>query len=143
MTERRASPPHPSPLRPLPPAIARPSNAPALRSRPRPPASVSPASARPSPSAEFSSLKPRIIRILRKHHVKRAGIFGSFARGEQKKRSDVDILASLPRSYSIFDVIGVKLELEDALRRKVDLVDYHVIKPALKSSILADEVRLI
>ena len=93
--------------------------------------------------SELSRMKPKILRILRKHHVKRAGIFGSFARGEQKKRSDVDILVSLPPSYSLYDMIRVKFELEDSLGKRVDLVQYTAIKPLLRDRILADEVRLI
>ena len=101
------------------------------------------ASARPSPSAEFSSLKPRIIRILRRHGVSRAGIFGSFARGEQKKKSDVDILVETHKGTSLFDFVGIKLDLEDALKKKVDLVEYGAIKPLLRDHILADEVRIL
>ena len=40
----------------------------------------------------LASIKRKIIPILKKNHVVRAGIFGSYARGEQKKNSDIDIL---------------------------------------------------
>ncbi len=93
--------------------------------------------------SELSRLKPKILRILRKHRVKRAGIFGSFARGEQKKRSDVDILVETRKGTSLFDFIGIKLELEDSLGKRVDLVQYGAIKPLLRERILADEVRLL
>ena len=92
---------------------------------------------------ELSRLKPKILRVLRKHHVKRAGIFGSYARGEQNKRSDVDILVETPKGISLYDFIGIKLELEDSLKKRVDLVQYTAIKPLLRERILADEVRLL
>ena len=41
---------------------------------------------------ELEKLKQKIIRILKKNGIRKAGIFGSFARGENKKRSDIDIL---------------------------------------------------
>jgi len=50
--------------------------------------------------------------------------------------SDVDILIELDDSYSLLDIIGLKIELEEALNRKVDLVEYRAIKPALKKYIL-------
>ncbi len=93
--------------------------------------------------AEFNRLKPKIIKILKQNGIKKAGIFGSYARGEQKKRSDVDILARIPKKVNLFDFIGIKQELEDVLNKKVDLVDYKCIRPELKKSILSNEVRII
>ena len=92
---------------------------------------------------ELKKLKPKIIRILKKKGAKKAGIFGSLVRGEQKKKSDIDILVELPKNLSLFDFVGIKLELEDALKRKVDLVEYCVIKPMIKDKILEEEVRII
>jgi len=91
----------------------------------------------------IEKLKPIIIKILKKHGVKRAGIFGSYARGEQKKNSDIDLLADIPKNVNLFDFVGIKLELEDALGKKVDLVEYKLIRPELKSIILNEEVRIL
>ena len=41
---------------------------------------------------ELNKMKPKIVKVLKKHGIKKAGVFGSYARGEQKKKSDVDIL---------------------------------------------------
>ncbi len=49
-----------------------------------------------------------------------------------KKGSDVDILVKMPDELSLFDFVGVKLELEEALGRKVDLIEYDTIKPTQK-----------
>ncbi|MBI2672510.1 nucleotidyltransferase family protein [Candidatus Woesearchaeota archaeon] len=91
----------------------------------------------------IEKLKPIIIKILKKHGVKRAGIFGSYARGEQKKNSDIDILADIPKKVNLFDFVGIKLELEDALKKKVDLVEYKLIRPELKNIILNEEVKIL
>jgi|APTNR8051073442_1049403.scaffolds.fasta_scaffold00061_18 predicted nucleotidyltransferase len=78
--------------------------------------------------------------ILRKHGVSKAAIFGSMASQTYTDESDVDILIELDESYSMLDIIRIKFELEDALGRKVDLVEYQAIKPALKKYILDNPV---
>ena len=75
--------------------------------------------------------------------IKRAGIFGSYARGEYNKKSDIDILIETPSNFSLLDFVGLKLELEKMLKRKVDLVDYRVIKERLRERILKEEVIVI
>lgn len=85
------------------------------------------------------SIKRKIIPILKRQGVTKAALFGSAARGEMKKRSDVDILVKLEKGKSLFDFVGLKLELEDKLKKKVDLVMYGAIKPRLKDIILRDE----
>lgn len=92
---------------------------------------------------EIESIKEKILPILKKYKITKAGIFGSFARGEQKKKSDVDILAEIDKEYSLLGVIRIKLQLEEALKRKVDLVEYELIRPEIKENILNDEVRII
>ena len=51
-----------------------------------------------------------------------------------RKTSDVDLLVDLPDDMSLLDLSGLKLDLEDALHRKVDVVPSHTIKPALASA---------
>mgnify|MGYP001557856492 CR=1 FL=1 len=91
----------------------------------------------------IEEIKSKIIPILKKNHVVRAGIFGSYARGEQKSDSDIDVLVEIPRAISLLDFIGLKHELEDALGKKVDLVEYGAIKPRIKKRVLKEEVRII
>ena len=61
---------------------------------------------------EIEKIKKKIIPILKKHKVTRAGIFGSYARGEQKKESDVDILIEINDSVGLTGLIELKLNLE-------------------------------
>lgn len=65
-------------------------------------------------------------------------IFGSFARGEQRRTSDIDLLVDLPKGMTLFDLVGLKLDLEERLHRKVDVVPSDSIKPTLRRYILAD-----
>ena len=81
--------------------------------------------------------------ILKKNGVVKAGIFGSYARGRSKKSSDVDILVKIKKNISLLDFVGIKLELEEGLKKKVDLVEYGAIKPFLKDAILGEEIRIL
>lgn len=90
---------------------------------------------------EFEIIKKSIIPILKKHKVKRAGIFGSYARGEQNKKSDVDILIDIENG-DLIDLIRLKNRLEKAINKKVDLVEYAGIKKQLKKTILKDEITI-
>ena len=85
---------------------------------------------------------PKIKDILIKNRVKKAGIFGSYTRGEQKKNSDIDILIELPKGMG-FGFVGIKFDLEKGIKRKVDLVTYKSLHPLLRKNILKDEVRII
>ncbi|MEK6895337.1 MAG: nucleotidyltransferase family protein [Nanoarchaeota archaeon] len=90
----------------------------------------------------LNKIIPKIRRILKKNKVKKAGIFGSYAKGEQKKNSDIDILIELPKGIG-FGFVGIQFELEDKLGKKVDLVTYKYLSPYLKENILKSEVRII
>jgi uncharacterized protein len=90
----------------------------------------------------INKIKPEIIEILNKNNVKRAGIFGSYSRGEQRKNSDIDILIEPPKGLG-FGFFRISIELEEKLGKKVDLITYNGINPLLRKRILAQEVRII
>lgn len=93
---------------------------------------------------ELEKIKPKIVRILRKNKVKRAGIFGSYSRGEQNRNSDVDIVVNIEdKNMSLLGFIRLIRLLEEALKRKVDLIEYSAIKPRIKERILNEEIRII
>lgn len=94
-------------------------------------------------SNELDKLKLKIAEILKKNNIKKAGIFGSYARGDFKKNSDIDILIMPKKNMSLLDISGLKIELEDNLNKKVDLVSYKYIHPLLKEKILKSEVKII
>ena len=90
----------------------------------------------------IEKIKSKIIKILKKNDIKRAGIFGSYAKGEQKKDSDIDILIE-PAKNMGFKFAGLEIQLAKALKKRVDLVSYNGISPYLKNKILSQEVRII
>lgn len=87
---------------------------------------------------DLEYIKKKIRPILRKYGIKKAGIFGSSARGESVV-NDLDLLVKIDKKISLLEFIGIQQELEDELGMKVDLVEYDAIKPALKDDILREE----
>lgn len=92
---------------------------------------------------EIEKIKNKIIPVLKEYKVTKAGIFGSYARGEQKKNSDVDILVKTGDEMGLLEFIGLKLMLQRAVKRKVDLVEYETIRKELREIILNDEIRIL
>lgn len=87
-----------------------------------------------------------IINLLEQHReaiksfgVRELGVFGSFARGEQTDKSDVDVLVDLEKKT--FDAyMDLLFFLEDIFGSKVDLVMKDTIKPRIKTRILAETI---
>jgi predicted nucleotidyltransferase len=91
---------------------------------------------------QLQKMKPLIVKILKKRGVKKASIFGSFARGDQNKNSDIDILIEPPKGMGL-GFVSLGLELKEKLGRKVDLLTYKSIHPYLKEQILSHEVKIL
>ncbi|MBI2452097.1 nucleotidyltransferase domain-containing protein [Candidatus Pacearchaeota archaeon] len=90
----------------------------------------------------LEKIKPKIMEILKKNKIKKAGIFGSYVRGEENRNSDIDILIQ-PTKNMGFKFSGLEIELSKKLKKKVDLVSYNGLSPHLKNKILSQEVRII
>jgi len=93
-------------------------------------------------SEKIIELQKKITPILEKNEVVRASVFGSFARGEETPGSDIDILVELKEPKGLLFLAGLKFELEDAVRRKIDLLTYRSVNPLLKKYIYKDEVKI-
>ncbi len=93
---------------------------------------------------EIKKIKSKVIKILKKNKVSKAGIFGSYSKGEQNKNSDIDIVVEInDKNMSLLGFIRLKLKLESILRKKVDLVEYSALKPLIKNRILNEEIKII
>ena len=79
-----------------------------------------------------------IIETMKPFNPTKIGIFGSVARNEATETSDIDILYSFGSRYSLFDLAGLQIQLQEALKKEVDLVEFTAIHPKLKSQILSD-----
>ena len=92
---------------------------------------------------EINKIKEKILPIIQDYGVKRLALFVSCVRGEMDKDSDIDILVDIEADISLLDFIGLKQKIEEALGRKVDLVEYDCLKPLLRERILKEQVELI
>lgn len=85
----------------------------------------------------ISTLKEHEKLIRQKLRVKRIGIFGSFARGEEKEDGDLDVLVVFEEGQKTFDnYMDLKFYLEDLFGREVDLVTERALKPQLNDIIM-------
>lgn len=75
-----------------------------------------------------------------KYSVKEIGVFGSYVRGEQKKRSDVDILVDFEGLPDVFLLIDLEEYLRKLLKKKVDLIRKKAIRPELRDAIYKETV---
>ncbi len=71
--------------------------------------------------------------------VKKAYLFGSYARGEQDEVSDIDLMVELDDRVGLYKFVGIQLTLEELLSRKVDLITTEGISPRLKPYIEKDK----
>ena len=83
------------------------------------------------------TIKPE---LEREYHVAEIGLFGSFARGEEQKTSDVDILVEFSRPVGMFKFLELEEYLESKIGKKVDLVSRKALKPYIGRRILNEVI---
>ena len=87
------------------------------------------------------TLKKRSDDLKQKFGVRELGVFGSYVRGEQEEKSDIDILVEFEEGYKTFDnYMDLKFYLEELLGLRVDLVSKTALKPRLRPYILKEVV---
>ncbi len=90
----------------------------------------------------IEDIKRKILPTLMQFDVVKASVFGSQVRGEATSTSDLDLLVEFSGKKSLFDLVNLKLALEELLRCKVDVLTYNSIHPLIKDTILSEEVVL-
>jgi hypothetical protein len=79
--------------------------------------------------------------ILKKmYKVKEIGIFGSFARGEQKDTSDLDLLIDFEEPIGLIQYVGLQNYLSDKIGEQVDLVTRSGLKPRISRHVLREVI---
>jgi len=86
------------------------------------------------------TMKKEFPYLKEKFKVKSIGIFGSYARGEQTKTSDIDMLVEFGAPVGFFKFIELEDYLSDMLGAKVDLVTPDALKPLIKPHIMEEAV---
>ena len=90
----------------------------------------------------LDSIKITAIPILKQAGVTRSALFGSYAQGLMHEESDIDLLVELPGAVSLLGVARLKNQLQQALGKTVDLVEYSAIQPKLQKYILSNHIPL-
>ena len=93
------------------------------------------------PSAEVANMIPTIQAYFKNQPIEYAYLFGSCARGEETKDSDVDIMVDLDKSkpMGLFQYVTMKLDLQELLHREVDLVESGELLPFAQESANRDK----
>lgn len=86
--------------------------------------------------------RAKLDKIFKNYGVNKAAVFGSAARGEAKKSSDIDILVEFSGEKSLLDLVGLKFDLEKIFKKKVDITTYNALHPFMRESILKEQVSI-
>ena len=80
--------------------------------------------------------------LYNKFSIKSLNLFGSFARGDYDKNSDIDILVEFNKTPDLLTFIEIEEYLSKKLKRKVDLVIKRKLKPQIKDTILKEAIAI-
>jgi uncharacterized protein len=94
------------------------------------------------PGLSLPEARGDINRIASAHGARNVRVFGSTRRGDAKTSSDLDLLVDMAQGRSLFDLVALSDELEDALGIEVDVVTEGSLSPYLRDRILAEAVAL-
>ena len=86
----------------------------------------------------FSKYTKTIINLAKKNHISYLALFGSHARGEQKKDSDIDLLVKFNQPIDFFELYDVEEKLKNVFHKKVDLVTVEGLSKYIKPYIQPD-----
>ena len=83
-----------------------------------------------------------VLELCRRNDISYLGVFGSFSRGEQTDKSDLDLLVTFSTGKSLIDHIRIEKEFESLLGRKVDLITERSLSPYIAPVIKKDLKRI-
>lgn len=88
-------------------------------------------------SITIDEIKQQVTPVCKKYNCKKIAVFGSYAKGTAvDESSDIDILVEPSPKLGLIRFASMKLELQKALQKDVDLITYKSISPYMKDSIL-------
>jgi predicted nucleotidyltransferase len=91
---------------------------------------------------EIKSRREEIYSIAAKYGISDIRVFGSVARGDDNKNSDVDFLIKSANWVSLFEVCDFKYEVEDLLHKRTDIVSEDGVSKFLKDRIFSEAVSI-
>ena len=90
----------------------------------------------------IETLKSLEEQIRKEYRAEVIGVFGSYARGEQRETSDLDVLVKFLERATLFDLVGLGDFLEEKLNTKVDIVPIDTVREEIKEQVLKEAVYL-
>lgn len=84
----------------------------------------------------------RFRELLKKYHVKRIAVFGSYACGRTTPKSDIDFLVEFKKGTSLLDMVGLKLDLQELLHKNVDIATPKSLSKYIRGRVLKQAVYL-
>ena len=85
-------------------------------------------------------IRQRRAELKSQFHVEKIGVFGSYARGDQKKRSDIDFLVTFDKAINYFELAGLKIYLEETIGLKSDVVPSHNLRPEFRENVYKEVI---
>lgn len=89
-----------------------------------------------------AEIEKKIVAILRNNDARQIKIFGSFARGEERPDSDIDLIVTFNKRKSLLNLIRIERELSESVGMKIDLLTEEALSPYLADKINS-EVRVL
>lgn len=90
--------------------------------------------------------KPQLFKAiavyLKKHGAKQVSIFGSYAKNQENKKSDIDILVTFSKTKSLLELVSIEQQLESQIGKKIDLVTEKAISPYIIGKIKKELVKI-
>jgi predicted nucleotidyltransferase len=90
------------------------------------------------PKIDTNKLK----KILKRNKVQKISLFGSFAKSKERNKSDLDFLVEFEKTADLFDMVGLKLDLEELFKRKADVVTPNSLSKYIRRKIIREAVHL-
>ena len=88
-------------------------------------------------------INAKIVSYLKQYHPSMVGVFGSYARNEQTKFSDIDVLIDFKSALSLLQIVHIEQELSEILGIKVDLVTMASLKNAKIKEYIKKDLQVI
>lgn len=86
--------------------------------------------------------KRQVLEVVASQGCENVRVFGSLARGEDTPESDIDLLVDIPDDFSLFDLGGLQVDIQDLFDVHVDVIPARGLKGDIRSTALRDAVRL-
>jgi predicted nucleotidyltransferase len=91
------------------------------------------------PSQILAEKRDEVLAVIAASQFNNPRLFGSVGRGDDSDGSDLDILVDAPADVSLFDLVGLELQLIDLLGVRVDLFTLDTLKKDIRPNVLRDQ----